>query len=645
MTTSATLPSISAPEGSPLASLAARELREALDTLPVSPVARIEIVHGAAGEGFVWSVEGDALRIEGDGPHGALYGAYDWLESLGFAWPAPDATKRPDEPHDLAPRRPRQAPALRGRSLILGHHAFMAAAQDWIVWAARNRLNTIFFHVDEHGLGLAAIPGAQWRARRDAALAALAAARERGMTLELGGHGLSALMPKGAFAAHPDWFPVRGGERAPRHNLDPRSAEALAAVCDAARAWFAANPGFDVYHLWPDDLPGGGWCEAAAGSGLSPSDQSMIVANALAETLAGIAPDAKLAWLCYHDTEAPPSIPPRANVVLTFAPRLRCFAASLDAPHPVNAKYPDLWRANAALFPGEGRARVFEYWLDAFLFKLVAPPMVEVIRRDLAFYAANGAQAVGALATGAAPFVAPSLNAYAFARLAWNPKQDAAAIRQDFCAHVFGSSLHMPAYFEALERAFAKDLDFAPEEARLAASSGLERMLDAPPVDIGSPFNTPDDLVGETQLRQEAALDLMDEASRLFEPLMRPTHGDPDQTVLHEECHRYLCHARLLLRAALLDVRAAQTAGASRDVTQAVRQARAHLNAIEKEMRAFVQEPYISNTRLLLWLMIGLSLDKAEDDLIEGDGARRKRRRNRLETARQNVARLGALWI
>ena len=244
---------------------------------------------------------------------------------------------------------------------------------------------------------------------------AVALARSFGMTLELGGHGLPALLPRADFAAHPERFPVRGGQRDARYNLNVLDADAIATIKANASAWIAANPGFDVYHLWPDDLPEGGWCEDAAAAGHTASDQAMIAVNAIAEVLAAAEPGAQLAYLSYHDTEAPPRIAPAANVSLTFAPRLRCYAKAIDADHPVNAKYPDLWRANAALFPG--RARVFEYWLDAILFKIVAPPMVDVIRRDLAFYAANGADAVGALATGSMPFPAPNLNAYAIARL------------------------------------------------------------------------------------------------------------------------------------------------------------------------------------------------------------------------------------
>lgn len=634
-------PDIAVPSDSPLAALAADELRVHLERLAgPSGLQRIEIAHAAAGEGFSWTFTQGVVRIEADGPRGALCAAYDVLEALGFAWPGPgdDMVVVPETADELPALRPRQAPAIAGRSLILGHHAYMADATAWIRWAARNRLNTIFFHVDEHGAGLGAIPGKQWRAGR---AAALALARAFGMTLELGGHGLPALLPRTDFAAHPERFPVRAGMRDARFNLNALDGGALETIKANARAWFAANPGFDVYHLWPDDLPDGGWCEAAAAAGHSASDQAMLAVNAVAEALAEAEPDAQIAFLSYHDTEAPPRVAPAANVCLTFAPRLRCYAKAIDADHEVNAKYPALWHDSAALFPG--RARVFEYWLDAILFKIVAPPMVEVIRRDLAFYAANGADCVGALATGSMPLSAPSLNAFAFARLSWDPRQTARDIREQFCGHVFRSALHMPAYFEALERAFALDLELKPQEARLRGRGALEETITHPPADIGSPFNIADEHVGEAQQRQERALDALEEAETIFAKMMDPADEARSHAIMREECHRYLCHARLMLQAAMLDVRAAELAGGARDVADAARQARHHLTRLETEMRGFIREPYIANTRLLMWLFAGLAIDRAEDACLEG-GAARKRLKNRLETARQNFARIGALW-
>lgn len=635
------LPEIVFSPAIPLAARAAEELRTHLGRLAgAHGLSRIEITVGAAGEGFSWTHNSGAVQLNADGPRGALHGTYDLLEALGFAWPAPGAAGIvvPARADELPALRPHQTPALAGRSLILGHHAFMAEAADWIVWAARNRLNTIFFHIDEHGAGLGAIPGTQWRALRDGTVSL---ARAYGMTLELGGHGLPTLLPRTDFAAHPERFPVRAGMRDARYNLNACDPGALETLKTNARLWFAANPGFDVYHLWPDDLADGGWCEDAAAEGFSASDQAMLAVNAVAGALAEREPAAQLAYLSYHDTEVPPRVAPAANVALTFAPRLRCYARAIDADHAVNTKYPELWRANAALFPG--RARVFEYWLDAILFKIVAPPMVEVIRRDLAFYAANGADCVGALATGSTPFTAPSLNAWAFARLAWDPRQSAKDIREQFCSHVFQSALHMPAYFEALERAFAFDLDIKPEEARLHGRGSLEETITNPPIDIGSPFNVADADVGAAQQRQEHALDALEDAEIIFARMMDAQDDARSQAILREECHRYLCHARLMLQAAQLDIRAAEVAGGPGDVTDAVRQARHHLNRLETEMRGFVREPYVTNTRLLMWLFAGLSIDRSEDALLAG-GAARKRLKNRLETARQNFTRIRALW-
>lgn len=301
-------------------------------------------------------------------------------------------------------------------------------------------------------------------------------------------------------------------------------------------------------------------------------------------------------------------------------------------------------RDNAALYAGPGRVRVFEYWLDAILFKILAPPMVETIRRDLAFYAANGAHTVGALATGSMPFAAPNLNAYAFARLAWNPGLGAKAVREAFCTHVFRSGLHMPAYFEALERAFPRSTStFVPRRPASRAEASWRPMAD-PPADIGSPFNVAAGWVGEAQARQERALDALDEAERLFQTMMRPPSttlaGHPPRGMPSLSLP---CPPDAAGGPARCPGGRGRRGGARRAGGRATGPLPPHPHK-ETEMRGFVREPYVAANTRLLWLFLGLALDRAEDSLMQGDGARRRRLRNRLETARQNFARIAALW-
>lgn len=481
-------------QGAPLAGEAARVLARYLGIATAAHATLIVLSHSDAGapgdEAFDWQAEDGVIRLTGAGPRGLLWGAFSLLEACGFAFPAPSIVHTPASGQIEIATRHRDAPALSGRSLIIGHATFMLEAEAWIHFAAANRLNTIFFHTDEHGLGLGAIPGKIWQARKDRAVAL---ARSYGMTLELGGHGLAALLPRTHFAEHPDWFRMKNGARVADHNLNPLSEGALIELCRNARAWFRANPGFDVYHLWADDLPDGGWCEAAAQAGLTPSDQMMLVANALAKILAEVAPGARLSYLAYHDTEkAPARVAPLPNVAITFAPRLRTYAEPVDGKHPVNAPYAGLVAANAAHLGAEaarGALRVFEYYLDAILFKLMVPPLLSIMARDLAAYQAMGVHTVGALLTGAAPFRVPSINAFGFARLAWNPQTPLDAIRNDFARTSFPGLKNGAAIFDALEHALLPALDMAPQEVRLRHRRSLDEMLDDPPGDVGDPSN------------------------------------------------------------------------------------------------------------------------------------------------------------
>lgn len=469
-------------------------------------------------EEFGWEVSGGAIRLAGNGPRGLLWGAFALLEASGFVFPAPGVVHTPSSGEVAIAAQHREAPALAGRSLILGHAAFMVEAEAWIHFAAANRMNTIFFHTDEHGLGLGAVPGKIWQARK---AGAIALARSYGMTLELGGHGLAALLPRKHFAAHPDWFRMKNGVRVADHNLNPLSQGALGELCRNARAWFKANPGFDIYHLWADDLPDGGWCEDAARQGYTPSDQMMLVTNALARVLAEVSPSARLSYLAYHDTEkAPARVAPLPNVAITFAPRLRTYAEAIDSAHPVNAPYAALVAENAAHLGGEARRgglRVFEYYLDAILFKLMVPPLLSIMARDLAAYQAMGVHTVGALLTGAAPFRVPSINAFGFARLCWDPHSPLDAIRDDFTRAAFPGLKNGAALFKGLEEALLQALDMTPDEVRLRHRRALDEMLDDPPGDVGDPSNASPERAAEL-----AAL-MADVVDRLTE--LRGTSG------------------------------------------------------------------------------------------------------------------------
>jgi hypothetical protein len=493
----------------PVAGLAAKELQEVLQRItgrhiaierqPRHDGATIRLDHGQEQEdGFTWQAKSDGVELHGQSARGLLYAVYGFLEALGCRWVSPgvggERLPRGTEFH-LPDGLVSEAPALPGRCLIVGHYAFMQNVEDWIVWAARNRLNTVFAHVIEGPMALGAAPDRQWQAHKEAAVTL---ARQRGMVIEHGGHGLAALLPRKLFPRMSEAFRYHGGRRVRDHNFCPSCEEGLDVIRQNAEIHFRAHPEVDVFHLWPDDIPGGGWCECSRCQDYTPSEQALLAVNAVAEALEGVNPDAQISFLAYMDTEAVPAkVVPRHNVCLLWAPRSRCYAHAADENAcRVNVpRYADVFRAQVAHVKAQG-ARVFEYYLDALLFKSLLPPLPTVMQRDLQFYRDAGAHTVQALMTGDRPWITPQLNAWLFARLCWDPDQDLDALLTDFSQATFGTTdASLPAYYRALEAAFALALDIVPEQVALRLDLGLKQLIDDPIADMGDPVYAPPEVL------------------------------------------------------------------------------------------------------------------------------------------------------
>jgi hypothetical protein len=520
----------------PLARFAAGELRRTLQRIGAPPLPivapgvstgpQIELAYGGGGDGFTRAVAERGLRLSGAGPRGLLYAVYDLLEALGCRWVTPgievgghrlsDGERLPRYSYVTLPTEEvARWPALPGRCMVIGHDFFLNDAEEWIVWAARNRLNSIFVHTIDAPLALAACRLEEWQRRRGALLPLL---RERGLALELGGHGMSALVPRALFESVPQAFRHNGQRRTPDYNFCPSSPEALALLRRNGGAFFRRHPEAGVLHLWPDDILGGGWCRCERCAVLSPSDQALIAANTLADTLAEIAPGARLAHLAYHDTQGEPaSVRPRPNVVLCYAPRSRSYGQAFGDPASlVNAGYASDLRRNIAAFGGPWRAgagaggehRVFEYYLDGLLFKSAPPPLLATLPGDMQAYREAGVHTVQALMTGDRPWLAAPLNAYLFARLAWDPGQPMHELLE---AYATTRAPHAPA---ALERVY-KALSLAWQPALAIVPGEVTQRLDRNPVG-GLPADVLDYMEAPKRIR-ERRLELISRSLPLLE--------------------------------------------------------------------------------------------------------------------------------
>lgn len=604
-----------------------------------------------ATDGFIWNVADGHVQLTGNSERGLLYAVFNFLTQLGFGWPGhePQDICVPTSQHFSVPEACAETPSFDGRCLIIAHHVFLAEHEDWIRWAARNCLNTIFVHTAEEGLALGAAPVHQWH---EVSEVVRTQCSHYGMTLEVGGHGLSRLLPRALFDDMPDAFRMKGGKRSPDHNLDPLHTEGMAIVRDNAQAWFQQNPGADVYHLWPDDIPGGGWSQSPECDGLSASDQALIATNALAEELDRINPDAEVAHIAYHDTEpAPGSARPRSNVSLLWAPRMRSYAqGAFEKSSSVNARYPQELAANVQLFQ-DARAkplRVFEYYLDAILFKSILPPLVSQMAVDAIGYKDAATHTLQALMVGGRPWCAPQLNAYAFAHLAWDNTLAPRIIVQRFATLMVGDTAadHLADHYDALSNAFALALTFEPHEAKPAAAAGAADFLDTPPTDMGDPWHaTPVDIALrlswkpdiEKQLKQ--ASDALSRAGQSANPTkhMVGLQAEFALTRLWFDFH--------FARLSLYDAWHMREQDGGDKARHALARTYAICDAVDSWAETHVEdERYQQNTKLLHWLFWRLRLDWIREQLAAAGEARDAVRAERVADMTGRFAMGRALW-
>ncbi len=384
-------------------------------------------------DGFRIRRKGADVVIEGAGPRGTLYGVYAYLERLGVRFYFPGAA------HEIVPRRAidwtapldvSESPFIRDRIIYYWPNNFMPF-EDWIDFAAKMRLNRIYFCYGP--------PALDWYTSQRAKLQG--EVNKRGLMIEVGGHLLPEFLPREMFAGHPDWFPRNAaGERVPTFNLNPFNPEALEYVTNRAAAYFGRIPEASLFHAWPDDIDGGGWSNEPGKEDYTASDQSLLVMNHIVNRLREKMPEANVAFLAYHDTVyAPRVVKPAPGIVYFYAPRERCYAHSLDDEHcALNRVYA---RALEQALPsfGAANAEVFEYYTDEVLFQNATnPPLPEVMAADARYYQRLGIPRVGSLAVSTSQYPSPMVNAFLFPKALWNPASDLNAALSEYARVYFG---------------------------------------------------------------------------------------------------------------------------------------------------------------------------------------------------------------
>ncbi len=221
-------------------------------------------------------------------------------------------------------------------------------------------------------------------------------AAERGLEIEYEIHAAGYLLPRDLFETHPEYFRMNeNGERTPDWNFCVSDPKALSFVAKrAAELALTLYRSGKRFYFWMDDGKDV-HCRCPRCRDLSPSDQQLLVINAMLSEIKKHISDAKMAYLAYFDSlSLPEMIKASPDVFLEYAPMEKYVAKSEDAPQRIA-------REQAMIGPlmdffGREDAKVLEYWYDNSLYsKWKKPPKEfhvdrEAMAKDIDQYKALG---------------------------------------------------------------------------------------------------------------------------------------------------------------------------------------------------------------------------------------------------------------
>ncbi len=386
-------------------------------------------------DGFRFIVSEEGAEISSISAKGILNGVYFLAEQLGFLFllPGDSGEWAPEKVRDLSVGEKIMLPRFPFRgvfweSLSLNDYT----DEEWLRFYAKLKFNALAHDkIDDIQL-----------------------AEELGLRLEVGGHGLSKMLPRELFAEKPEMFRMFqpedfNGKRLSDSNFCITNHDARKIVKDNFRKKLESAKGAYGIHAWADDLPAGGWCLCPCCRSFSPEDQSMLSMNLLAETARECKSCLRIANIAYHDTMFPGiNISPAPECFLLFAPRERCYGHAIDDPDcKRNRFYLEALKAWREKFKDIHDNHTFEYYFDQILFRGMYPFFPDVILDDMEAYYEKGIDTHMSLQV-AGPELVPEFNMLIFAEAHWNEELTSKQFCRDISAKL--ASGGVPAWDEYL---------------------------------------------------------------------------------------------------------------------------------------------------------------------------------------------------
>ena len=362
-------------------------------------------------DGYACAAANGSYTIAAREEKGVLNGLYALAERLGFAFvmPGEDGEFVPERLEAGEDGTWRENPRFRYRGLFSSSGCVRHSAKEWYAFLAKLRFNAMCAHVSGDGI-------------EDDDFA-----KAVGLRLEIGGHGMSACLPREMFEKEPELFRMFqpedfGGKRMKDSNFCATNPKTRDIVKENFKKKLepGVKRGYHAIHGWADDLPGGGWCMCSRCRALSGTDQSQLAMNLEAQAVKELGADLRVPAIAYHDTMFPSeSIAPDPVCFLLFAPRERCYAHALNDPScALNRHYFSALQAWTSRYRGIDDSHTFEYYNDKILFRGHTPYLPETIIGDADAYQEAGIECWMSLQVGGQP-LGPDWNMLAHSIVAW----------------------------------------------------------------------------------------------------------------------------------------------------------------------------------------------------------------------------------
>jgi hypothetical protein len=216
-------------------------------------------------------------------------------------WPAPGEEILPN-PHPAHPLEYplKAASAYQGtvkepdkwRRLVITRAIPLSRRKDFLIWAARGRIDALVLPFTEKPSFFAGLTGKYSRIQENF----FNLAKRYALSIEIGGWELNGLVPRRYFFIKKDIFRMEEGKRTRDHNFCPTNPDTIALLETEARRRFSEYPDVLIFHLWPDRGAEHLWCSCPSCRAFSREEQNRIAVNTAADVLAKINPEAKISY-------------------------------------------------------------------------------------------------------------------------------------------------------------------------------------------------------------------------------------------------------------------------------------------------------------------------------------------------------------